>query len=88
MTKKRSQAERKAAAVQRNTPIKICFEVLPATAPALRSLIEEKSNRAGEKLEGVAAFAREQAWTNASIAVASLRAAINKAVPHGDPNYG
>ena len=78
---------RQRATVTRNTPLRICFEVYPAHAPALRSLLEDLQNKVGEKLEGAAAFAREQAWTNAAIGMAAVRAAVNAQVPAGDPNY-
>lgn len=67
--------------------IRISFEVREEHAPALRSAVEEISNEIGGRLEGPHAFAKEEALTNAAIALGALRAAVNAKVPAGDPYY-
>lgn len=67
--------------------VTITFTVPREIAPALKSAIEEKSNLVGEKLEGIALFAVEDARTRAARALGVLRAAITAQVPEGDPDY-
>lgn len=68
-------------------PIRISFTVRAAVAPALRSAIEEISNDIGGRLTGSHRYAKEQALTDAAIALAELRVAVTRKVPAGDPNY-
>lgn len=71
-----------------NTGMKtITFQVADEHAPALRSAVEEFSNVLGARLEGSHRFAKEQALTDATICFGILRAAVNRAIPTGDPNY-
>lgn len=72
-----------------NTPgmTRISFEVADEHAPALRSAVEEFSNMLGTRLEGAHSFAKEQALTDAVICIGTLRAAVNRAIAKGDPNY-
>jgi hypothetical protein len=67
--------------------IRITFEVFEEFAPALRSAIEEISNDIGARLTGSHRFAKEQALTDAAVALAPLRVAISAKIPAGDPNY-
>lgn len=76
-----------ASPAARDRLITITFSVYEQHAPALRSAVEELGNIIGSRLEGSHSFAREQALTDASIAVHTARAAINKLVPVGDPYY-
>lgn len=66
---------------------RITFEIADEHAPALRSAIDDARQQVGKQLEGMHRFAKETALTNASIALASLAAAVNQQVPKGDPNY-
>lgn len=72
-----------------NTPgmTRITFEVADEHAPALRSAVEELSNLLGTRLEGAHSFAKEQALTDATICVGTMRAAVNRVIAKGDPNY-
>lgn len=72
-----------------NTPgmTRITFEVADEHAPALRSAVEDFSNILGARLEGAHSFAKEAALTEAVICIGTLRAAVNRAVPKGDPDY-
>jgi hypothetical protein len=67
--------------------VRVTFEVYAEFAPALRSAIEEISNDIGARLTGSHRFAKEQALTDAAVALAALRVAVFAAVPEGDPNY-
>lgn len=65
----------------------ICFEVPRSCAPALKSALDDVTEKNGTKLEGVNQFAVEDAWTRGAIALGALRAAVTKMVPEGDPDY-
>jgi hypothetical protein len=67
--------------------ITISFEVLDKHAPSFRSAVEEFSNLIGKRLESPAPFAREDALTKAAVCCGKLRAAVNAAIPKGDPHY-
>lgn len=56
-------------------------------APAFRSAVEELADEIAGRLEGSHSFAAEQALTDALIPIHSLRAAVFKAIPAGDPAY-
>lgn len=56
-------------------------------APALRSALDELRNTIGGKLTDSHLFAREDALTRASIAVATLAAGVNQVVLKEDPDY-
>jgi hypothetical protein len=56
-------------------------------APALRSAIDEIRNEIGGRLEGNFEFAKEEALTAASIALAALAGGINAVVAEGDEHY-
>ena len=67
--------------------MKICFDVAPNHAPALRSAVEEIRNEVGGRLEGAHRYAKQDALTYAATALGSLFAAIARKVSAGDPNY-
>lgn len=62
-------------------------EIAAEHAPALRSAIEEIRNELGERVSGAFAFKKEQALTDAVVAVGRLAAAANAVIPEGDPDY-
>lgn len=67
--------------------VRITFEVAEEHAPALRSAVEEISNIIATRLEGAHSYAKEQSLTDAMVCVGTLRAAVNRAIPAGDPFY-
>lgn len=67
--------------------ITISFTIRKSKGPALRSAVEELSSIIGSRLEGQHKYDKEFALTDAAITVGSLRAAVNKAIPAGDPAY-
>jgi hypothetical protein len=67
--------------------VKICFDVAPNHAPALRSAVEEIRNEVGGRLEGQHRYAKQDALTYAAVALGSLFAAITRKVTAGDPGY-
>lgn len=67
--------------------MKITFEVRDCDAPALRSAVDEISNTVGTRMEAKYTYEQEDALVRASIALATLRAAVCAVVPNGDPNY-
>lgn len=71
----------------RPVTLKITFSVSTEHAPALKSAIDEISNVVGGRLEGAHSFAKEQALTDAAVALGSLRHAIAEKVPKGDAFY-
>jgi hypothetical protein len=67
--------------------IEITFKVRRSKGPALRSAVDELRTIIGSRLEGSHKFAKEHSLTDAAITVSALAAAVNRAVPAGDPNY-
>ena len=63
------------------------FTVPGAFASALKSAVDELSERIGQRLEGPSAYDTEQALTHAAAAVGQLRAAINAQVKAGSRHY-
>ena len=63
------------------------FTVPGAFASALKSAVDELSERIGQRLEGPSAYDTEQALTHAAAAVGSLRAAVNVQVKTGSRHY-
>lgn len=82
-------AARSRAVKVRGKPVtlEVAFKVSSEHAPALKSAIEEISNIVGSRLEGSHAFAKEQALTDAAVALGALRRAITEKVPRGDIFY-
>jgi hypothetical protein len=62
-------------------------EIPSEFGPALRSALEDLSNILSERLLGVHKFEREDALSFALTALGPLRAAVNKIVPEGHPDY-
>lgn len=67
--------------------IVIAFEIPVEIAPAFRSAVDEISNELGERLEGPHSFDREEAITDAVMALGALRAAFFSRVPAGHPRW-
>jgi hypothetical protein len=63
------------------------FDVQHDHAPALRSVIEEMGDMIVGRLGGKNTPAQEQAFTAASVALGTLRAAVFPSIAAGDPNY-
>lgn len=81
-------AELAARPVPQGDPeITISFTIRRSKGPALRSAVEEISSIIGSRLEGSHSYPKEFSLTDAAITVGSLRAAVNKAIPAGDPFY-
>jgi hypothetical protein len=62
-------------------------EIPTAFGPALRSAIEDISNTIGGRLVSDLKFSLEDALTEAAMALAPLRVAINQIVPEGHEDY-
>lgn len=71
----------------RSITLKIAFSVSSEHAPALKSAIDEISNIVGTRLEAAHSFAKEQALTDAAVALGALRRAVAEKVQKGDPFY-
>lgn len=67
--------------------ITFSFQVHSDHAPALRSAIDEISNDIGGRLTGSHSFAKEEALTDAAVALGALRSEVFAKVPAGDPFY-
>lgn len=70
-----------------NEKIHFSFAVYTDQAPALRSAIDEISNDLGGRLTGSHSFAKEEALTDAVIALGILRKEVFSKVPAGDAHY-
>lgn len=68
-------------------PVTVSFEIGIRFLPALKSAIEEISEKVGHRLESPKKFSEEDALTYAALGLSVLRAAITKHVQHGSPNY-
>jgi hypothetical protein len=68
--------------------IHIAFDIWEEHGPAFFSAIEEISNEVGGRAEGRHEYAREEAITQALVALGTLRAAVAAQVPHTSINYG
>lgn len=55
--------------------------------PAFKSAIDEIANTIGERLSGIHKYEKEDALTEAVTALGSFRAALNRVVPEGHPDY-
>lgn len=71
----------------KGTKTMVSFEVFDELLPALKSAVEEISNEIGGRLEGPHSFDREEALSDAAMALGALRAAVNAIVPAGHPHY-
>lgn len=63
------------------------FTIAEEFAPALRSAIEDITNRVGTALESPSSYSRETALTYAAIGLGALRAAVCRVVPTSDVDY-
>lgn len=65
----------------------ITFQVAEKHAPSFKSAIEEIQSTVATRVEGKHEFKTEDSLTYALVGLGSLRAALNKLVPAGDPDF-